>query len=158
MLTNPLPHNQNLNTRTHDPHYALGRDQNTLEASTGHGCINMVHATKVVTRAKDYGSSQPNLGKEHTPTESPLRIENPMDKPKIAPRIPKGVLKRSGHNPNARSTQNYSVVEDLGHTPCAISALEVLQNCPLQRKALLSALGVHDDNSSSVIKFETTGL
>ena len=39
-----------------------------------------------------------------------------------------------------------------------MSALEVLQSCPSQRKALLSALGVNDDNSSSVIKFETVGL
>ena len=31
-----------------------------------------------------------------------------------------------------------------------MSALEVLQSCPLQRKALLSALGVNDDDSSSV--------
>ena len=36
-----------------------------------------------------------------------------------------------------------------------MSELEVLQSFPLQRKALLSALGVNDDNSSSVIKFET---
>ena len=101
MLTNPLPHNQNMNSRTNDPHYALGEDQNLLEANTGHGCINMVHATKVVTCAKDYGSSQPDLGKEPAPPKSPFRIENPMDKPEIAPRIPKGVLKCSGHNPNA---------------------------------------------------------
>ena len=39
-----------------------------------------------------------------------------------------------------------------------MSTLEVLQNCPPQRRALLSALGVNDDNSSSVIKFETMGL
>ena len=39
-----------------------------------------------------------------------------------------------------------------------MSALEVLQSCPSQRKALLFALGVNDDNSSSVIKFETMGL
>ena len=39
-----------------------------------------------------------------------------------------------------------------------MSALEVLQICPSQRKALLVSLGVNDDNSSSVIKFETTGL
>ena len=36
--------------------------------------------------------------------------------------------------------------------------LEVLQSCLLQRKDLLSALGVNDDSSSSVIKFETMGL
>ena len=49
-----------------------------------------------------------------------------MDKPKSPPRIPKGVLKRSGHNPNAQDAQNYSVVEDLGQNPCVMSALEVL--------------------------------
>ena len=49
----------------------------------------MVRATKVVTHAKDYGSSQPDFGKEPAPLESPLHIENPMDKPDITPRIPK---------------------------------------------------------------------
>ena len=81
-----------------------------------------------------------------------------MDKPEVAPRIPKGVFKRSGYNPNARATQDYSVVEDLGHTPCAMFALEVLQSCPSQRKDFLSTLGVNDDNSSSMIKFVTVGL
>ena len=61
----------------------------------------MVFVVKVVTRAKDYGSSQPDLGKEPTPFGIPLRIENPMDKPKATPHIPKGVLKCSRHNPNA---------------------------------------------------------
>ena len=110
MLTNPLPHNQNMNSRTHDPHSASGGDQNPPKNSTSHGCINMVHATKVVTHAKGDGSSQPNLGKEPPPTESPLHIENPMDKLESVPRIPKGVLKCSGHNPNAQATQNYFVV------------------------------------------------
>ena len=55
----------------------------------------------VVTRAKDYGSSQPNPGKEPDPLGSPLHSEKPMDKPEAAPRIPKGVLKRSRHNTNA---------------------------------------------------------
>ena len=77
-----------------------------------------------------------------------------MDKPKVAPHIPKGVLKRLGHNPNSQATQNYSIIEDLGHTPCVMFALEVLQSCPLQRKDFLSSLGVNDDKSSSIIKFE----
>ena len=55
MLTNPLPHNQNMNSRTHDQ---SGGDQDPLEGSV-RGCINMVRAAKVVTHAKDYGSSQP---------------------------------------------------------------------------------------------------
>ena len=73
----------------------------------------MVPAAKVVTRVKDYGSSQLDLGKEPTPPESPLCIEKLTDKPEVPPCIPKGVLKCSGHNPNARATHNYSVVKDL---------------------------------------------
>ena len=98
MLTNPLPHNQNMNLRTHDQ--SVG-DKDPPKGS-GHGCINMVRAMKVVTHAKDYGSSQPDLGKEPAAPESPLRIENrPVDKPEVTPHIPKGVLKCSGNNRNA---------------------------------------------------------
>ena len=122
MLTNPLPHNQNINSRTHDP---SGGDQDPPEGS-GRGCINTVRAAKVVTHVKDYGSSQPNPRKDPDPSGTPLRIEKPVDKPEFAPHIPKGVLKHSGNNPNARAAQNYYVVEDLGHTPCAMSALKVL--------------------------------
>jgi len=49
-----------------------------------------------------------------------------IDKPEPLPRIPKGVLKRFTHNPNSRAAKNYSIVEDLGQTPCAMSSLEVL--------------------------------
>ena len=130
VLTNPLPNNQNMNSRTIDPHCALGGDQNPPESNSGHGCVNMVHTTKVVTCAKDYRSSQLDLGKEPAPLESHFHIKKPMDKPKVAPRIPKGVLKNSGHNPNFRATQNYSIVKDLGQNPCAMSTLKVLQTCP----------------------------
>ena len=81
-----------------------------------------------------------------------------MDKYEIAPCIPKGVINHSRHNPNAQATQNYSVVKDLGQTPYAMSALEELHTCPPQRKALLSSLGVSDDSSSTMIKFETMGV
>ena len=114
VLTNPLANNQNMNLRTIDPHCALGGGQNLLEANIGHGCINMVHATKVVTRAKDYGSSQLDLGKEPAPPKILLHIEKPTNKPEVVPHIPKGVLQCSGHNPNARAAWNYSVVKDLG--------------------------------------------
>ena len=153
MLRNPLPHNQNINSRTVESKSAFGGHQNSLNTEGGHGCINMMSTENVVMRVKDYGSSQPNLGKETTPPEVPLHIDNPFDKLEFTPHIPKGVLKHSRHNPNARATQNYSVVKDLGHTPCAMSALEVLQSCPSQRKALLFSLGVNNDKSSSVIKF-----
>ena len=89
-----------MNSRTIDPHFSSSGDQNLPKANTGHGCINMVHATKVVTRAKDYGSSQPNLGKEPTLPEIPSCIKKITDKPEVAPRSPKGFLKHSGHNPH----------------------------------------------------------
>ena len=89
VLTNPLPKNQNMNSMTIDPGFASGGNQNPPEATSGHGCINMMSASKVVTRTKDYGSSQLDLGKEPSPPESPLQIEKPMDKPEAAPRIPK---------------------------------------------------------------------
>ena len=63
MLTTPLHNNQNINSRTIDPHYASSGDQNLSESNSDHGCVNTVRATKVVTRVKDYGSSQPDLGK-----------------------------------------------------------------------------------------------
>ena len=86
-----------MNSRTHDQ---SGGDQD-LPKGSGRGCINMVRAAKVVARAKDYGSSQPNPGKEPDPLGNPLRIEKPVDKRKVSPRIPKGVLKCLGHNKNA---------------------------------------------------------
>ena len=96
MLTNPLSHNQNMKSKSHDQ----SSDEDPPKTS-GRGCINMVRAAKFVTRAKDYTSSQPNPGKEPDPPGTPLCIEKPADKPEAAPRIPKGVLKHSRHNPNA---------------------------------------------------------
>ena len=62
------------------------------------------------------------------------------------PKILKGVFKKTLHNPNARATSNYSVVEDLAQTPCAMLDLEVLQSCLAQRDALLAALGSMDSS------------
>jgi hypothetical protein len=121
-----------------------------------HLCINMVNSqVNVATRSRDYSSPQTVPGLEYPPPlEMPLQIEK-LEPP---PRILKGVLKCSTHNPNARATHNYSIVEDLGQTPCAMSALEVLQTCPSQRNALLSALGALDPSGSKVIKFDVTDV
>jgi hypothetical protein len=72
--------------------------------------------------------------------------------------IPKGAFKKSSHNPNARATQNYFVVEDLSQTPCAMSALEVLQSFPSQRKALLTTLGSIETCNLGTIMLDTTDL
>ena len=129
----------------------FGGHQNPSNVEAGHSCINMILVSNVVKRAKDYGSSQPKLGKEHTPPEVPLHIE----KPKVIPRIPKGLLKCSAHNPNAQDAQHYSIFKDLGQNTYAMSYLEVLHTFPLQRKALLNSLGMVDSHPSTVIRFET---
>lgn len=73
----------------------------------------------------------------------------------MMPHIPKNILKKSTYNPNARDTQNYSIVEDLAQAPCAMSTLEVLQTYPAQRKAFLATICVFEKSSSGLINFDT---
>ena len=61
----------------------------------------------------------PEKAKSIGETSNPLTIEKPSDP---MPKIPKGVFKKTLHNPNVRATANYSVVEDLAQTPYAMSA------------------------------------
>jgi len=70
----------------------------------------------------------------------PLLIERPSNDSVIQP-PPKGVLWKSSYNLNARDAQHYNIVEDLAQAPLVMSALEVLQTFPSQRKALLSGIG-----------------
>ena len=72
--------------------------------------------------------------------------------------IPKGAFKKASHNPNSRTAQNYSVVEDLSQTPCAMSTLEVPQSCPSQRKTLLITLGSTETCNPGTIMLDTTDL
>ena len=66
--------NQNRTSRTVDPSSASSGTQNPSYATSGNSCINMVKAKSVVIHVKYYGTSQPDLRKEPTPTESPLHI------------------------------------------------------------------------------------
>ena len=43
------------------------------------------------------------------------------------------------HNPNARAAHNEKFVEEIAQAPCSMSAMEVLQYFPTQRKELLSS-------------------
>jgi hypothetical protein len=67
---------------------------------------------------------------------------------------PKGVVRKSAFNPHARAAQNYNIVEDLAQAPSAMSALEVLQSCPAQWKALLKAIGGIDPTDTNLIVFD----
>ena len=82
--------------RTVDTRSSYSGHQNPLVFEGVHDCINMMSANNVVTYSKYYGSAQPNMGNGPRPTEFTLHIDKPQA-------IPKGVLKHSGHNPNARA-------------------------------------------------------
>lgn len=87
----------------------------------------------VSTRAKDYPSSagkEPEVPSSAPPSSSgPLHIERPSTETTIRP-PPKGVLRRSSYNPNARAAQHYSIMEDLAQALSAMSALKVIQSYP----------------------------
>ena len=96
------------------------------------------------TRRNQYGSTH-----EAPPTNTPtnahatdeaLRIPPPpLDG---VPKAPCFLLLHINNNPNARAASNYNIVDDLAQSPAAMSALEVLKNCPSQCKTLLSAIGL----------------
>jgi hypothetical protein len=117
----------------------------------------------LTTRAKDYSSSKekvdaipPSLVQPSPmtpPTNGPLHLERPSLDTVLRP-PPKGVVWKSYFNPHAHATHNYSVVEDLAQAPSTMSALEILQSFPIQRKALLKAIGGIDPTDTNLIIFD----
>jgi hypothetical protein len=157
VLTNPFQHKQNL---TQASASTEGGSHENCPPPTGSSSANvymMKSDAFIATRAHDYSKpSASEKGKEAEIPSLPLQIEKTLGE--TMTRIPKGAFKRASHNPNARAAQNYSVVEDLSQTPCAMSALEVLQSCPAQRKALLTALGSTETCNPGTIMLDTTDL
>jgi hypothetical protein len=157
VLTNPFQHGQNL---TQASTSAEGGSQETCPPPNNSSSANvyMVRGDAfITTRAHDYSKpSASEKGKEAELPSLPLHIEKTLGE--TMTRIPKGAFKKASHNPNARATQNYSVVEDLSQTPCAMSALEVLHSCPAQRKALLTSLGSTETCNPGTIMLDTTDL
>ena len=72
-------------------------------------------------------------------SNGPLNIEKPIVEP--FPHPTNGAPHQTIYNTNARAIQHYSIVKYFSQAPCAMSALEVLQSCPMQWKALISAIG-----------------
>jgi hypothetical protein len=157
VLTNPFQHGQNL---TQASASTEGGSHENCPPPNGSSSVNvymMKSDAFIATRAHDYSkASAPEKGKEAEIPSLPLQIENTLGETMM--HIPKGAFKRSSHNPNARAAQNYSVVEDLSQTPYAMSALEVLQSCPTQRKSLLTALGSTETCNLGIIMLDTTDL
>jgi hypothetical protein len=154
---NPFPHGKNL---TQASSSAEGGSQGPPLSSSNPSSMNvymMKGSVDITTRTRDY--RMPNTsekGKEAENPSLPLQIEKTLGETMTC--IPKGAFKKASHNPNARAAQNYSVVEDLSQTPCAMSALEVLQSFPSQRKALLAALGSAETCNPGMIMLDTTDL
>jgi hypothetical protein len=157
VLTNPFQHGKNL---TQDSTSAEGGSQETCPPPSNSSSVNiyMVRGDAFITnRAHNY--SKPSISKKGKEVELPylpLQIEKTLGE--TMTRIPKGAFKKASHNPNARATQNYSMVEDLSQTPCAMSFLEVLQSCPAQRKALLTVLGSTKTCNPGTIMLDTINL
>jgi hypothetical protein len=86
-----------------------------------------------------------------SPPSGPLQIEKPSFDSILCP--PKSTIQKSTFNPHSRAAQNYNIVEDLAQAPCTMSALEVLQHCPNQRRILLASIGTFDPESSNYITF-----
>jgi hypothetical protein len=92
------------------------------------------------------------LQRLHLPTV--LFISNDRASTQFCDPPPKGVIQKSAFNTHARVAQNYNIVEDLAQAPSAMSALEVLQTCPTQRKALLKDIGGIDPTDMNLIVFD----
>jgi hypothetical protein len=157
MLTNPFPHWKIL---TQASSSVEGVSQGPLPSSSNPSFVNvymMKGSIDIEIRTHNY--IMPNTykkGKEAKNPPLPLYIENKLGKKMT--RIPKDVFKKASQNPNARAAQNYSVVEDLSQTPCAMSTLEVLQRYPFERKALLASLRSVETCNMGTIMLDTTDL
>ena len=104
----------------------------------------------------DYGEDESLKAKGAPDATEPLHIMNSIVEP--IPRMPKAYTKHKTINPNSRAAQNYSIVEDLAQSPCAMSALEVLQSFPSQRSAMLTTIGAVDPKNSLVITFDMSNF
>jgi hypothetical protein len=125
VLMNPFPHNQHLASSSSNDRNVPGGGQNPLSQDGDCVCINMVDAKiDVATCSRDYSSSKSSTDLEAPPPPPEMNLH--IEKPEPPHRTLKGILKHSTHNPNARTSQNYSIVEDLGQTSCTMSTLEVL--------------------------------
>jgi ribosomal protein L44E len=121
VLTNPFQHGQNL---TQASTSAEGGSQGPYPYSNNLASKN-VYMMKgdafISTRVDDYSKLRTfEKGKEVELPYLPLYIEKTLGETMTC--IPKGMFKKSSHNPNERVAQNYSMVEDLSQTPSAMSS------------------------------------
>jgi hypothetical protein len=109
------------------------------------------------TRAKNYDQLEGRPTTNDTPSNSQLDRSLTLEKPafELPSRPSKETVRWTTHNFNTRVAQHYSIVEDLAQAPCAMSSLEVLQICPTQWKASLSAIDGVDPSNTTLISFNS---
>ena len=90
------------------------------------------------------------LGASTNAPTTPLTISKMPIKP--LPNMAKGPNRRATNY--SKVAYNYSIMDDLAQSPTTMSALEVLQSCPKQWKALLSALGAVDPADTRMMDFD----
>ena len=108
-------------------------------------------------RNKDYGNpsssnsqaiDQPSTSTTTSPEVVPLII------PELTIKPLKGVVHKLTFNPRAQVAQNYNIWRIwLNHL---LLTLEVLQNCPSKKQALLSTIGGIDPTDSNLVVFNHT--
>ena len=158
MLRNPFPteHQQMV---AQVPAQQPTNQSTTAPSGTGSSFVNILMADSVdlATGAKNYEKQLEGEPSNQVDSPSIPQSNGPLTFKKTtfeAPSHPsKGTL-RCTHNLNAQDSQHYNIIKDLAQAPCAMSALEVLQNCPSQRKALLQAIGVVDSTDTSLLYFD----
>jgi hypothetical protein len=166
VLTQPFLHKQSLVAQT--PTSGGSSNQPHDEASTS-AHIYMFNRVNLKTHSATYDmpvkpdklkiangpASDPLPSSANPPSVSPpfgpLHIEKPSFDSILHP--PKSTIQKSTFNSNSRAAQNYNIIEDLAQAPCAMSALEVLQHCPNQRRMLLAAIGTFNLESSNYLTF-----
>jgi hypothetical protein len=70
------------------------------------------------------------------------------------PCIPRIPLRKNVHNPHARESHNYTLVDDLAQSSTAMFVLKVFQTCPTQCKLFISTLGEVDRADTRLIIFD----
>jgi hypothetical protein len=157
VLTSPFQHGQNLTQASTSEKGGSQGPSLSSNNPTSTNVYMMKGDAFISTRVHDYSKpSTYEKGKEVELQSLPLQIEKTLGE--TMTHIPKGMFKNASHNPNARAAHNYYVVEDLSQTPCAMSALEVLESCPSQRKSLLTSLGSIKTCNPGTIMLDTTDL
>jgi hypothetical protein len=168
MLTQPFPQQQSMVAQTPSPR---GSSIHPHDEASMSAHIYMFNGINLNTRSKTYDTpGNPDKGKDTNgtstlPDPSPSSVSPPSVNPPSRPlhiekptfnsilRPPKRTIRKATFNPSSRASQNYNIVEDLAQAPCAMSALEVLQHFPSQRRTFLSSIGVVDPESSNHIMF-----